>query len=65
MATASDQAEFEKSLDELKRSSEDLKKRIEEQRRKLDLPINPALGDPKIDAANADGHNDIRDGEDD
>jgi len=57
--------QFEKSLEELKRSSEDLKKRIEEERRKLDMPINSSLGDPKIDADNADGHNDLHEEEDD
>jgi hypothetical protein len=65
METATVPSQFEKSLEDLKRSSEDLKKRIEEQRQKLDMPINSSLGDPKIDAANADGHNDLHEDEDD
>ena len=47
------------SLEKLKQASHDLKERIEEQRRKSDMPINSSLGDPKIDADNADGHNDL------
>ena len=53
------------SLEDLKQASHDLKERIEEQRRKTSLPINPALGSPRIDADNADGHNDLPDSEDD
>ena len=47
------------SFEELKQASHDLKERIEEQKRKSAMPINPALGSPAIDAANADGHNDL------
>jgi hypothetical protein len=53
------------SLESLKRASEDLKLRIEEQKRKSAMPINSSLGDPAIDAANADGHNDRADEDDD
>jgi hypothetical protein len=52
-------------VDDLKRHSEDLKARIEEQRRKSAMPVNSSLGDPKIDAENADGRRDIKDDEDD
>lgn len=47
------------SLGELEQASHELKQKIEEQRRKTAMPINPALGDPEIDARNADGHNDL------
>jgi len=46
-------------LDDLKRHAQDLKERIEEQRRKSAMPINSALGSPRIDAENADGRNDL------
>ena len=48
------------SLDELKRHSDDLKHRIEEQRKKSAMPLNSALGSPRIDAENADGRNDLK-----
>jgi len=47
------------TLDDLKRHAQDLKERIEEQRRKSAMPINSALGSPRIDAENADGRNDL------
>ncbi len=52
------------TLDSLKQASRELKDRIEEQKRKSAMPINSSLGDPAIDAANADGHNDRPDDED-
>jgi cell division protein FtsB len=54
----------EASLDKLKQESQALKDRIEELRRKTEMPLNSSLGDPAIDAANADGHNDVPDEED-
>lgn len=51
-------------LAELKRASQDLRARIAEQKRKIAMPINPSLGDPAIDARNADGRNDLRENED-
>jgi len=51
----------EPSLETLKQASHELKEKIEELRRKTAMPINPSLGDPAIDAANADGHNDLPD----
>ncbi len=50
---------------DLKRHSDDLKERIEEQRRKSVMPINSSLGDPKIDAENADGRRDLKGDDDD
>jgi len=55
----------EPSFETLKKASQDLKERIEEQRRKSDMPLNSSLGDPAIDAANADGRNDIKVEDDD
>ena len=52
------------SLETLKKASHDLKERIEEQRRKSDMPVNSSLGDPAVDAANADGHNDLKEEDD-
>jgi hypothetical protein len=54
----------EPSFEQLQRASEDLKKRIEEERRKNAMPLNSSLGDPAIDAANADGHNDLKEDDD-
>jgi hypothetical protein len=58
-----DKKPAEPSLDTLKQASHDLKERIEEQRRKSAMPLNSSLGDPATDAANADGHNDVKDDE--
>jgi len=52
-------------IEKLKQESHDLKERIEELRRKTDMPLNSSLGDPAIDAANADGHNDLPEDEED
>ena len=49
----------------LKQQADDLKQRIEELRRKTDMPVNSALGSPKIDAENADGRRDVKDEEED
>lgn len=55
----------EASLEKLKQESHELKERIEELRRKTSMPVNSSLGDPAIDAANADGHNDLPEEEED
>jgi hypothetical protein len=55
----------DEALADLKRHSEDLKARIEEQRRKSAMPVNSSLGDPKIDAENADGRRDLKDDDED
>ncbi len=47
------------SFDELIKKADELKQRIEEEKRKTNMPINSSLGDPAIDASNADGHNDL------
>jgi len=52
------------TVEDLKRHSQDLKDRIEEQRRKSAMPVNSSLGNPEIDAENADGRRDIKDDED-
>jgi len=51
----------DKKRDDLKHEADDLKQRIEELRRKTEMPVNSALGSPKIDAENADGRRDIKD----
>ncbi len=53
------------TLGDLKRHSEDLKARIEEQKRKSAMPVNSSLGNPEIDAENADGRRDIKGDDDD
>jgi hypothetical protein len=60
-----DEKPADPTLETLKQASHDLKERIEEQKRKSAMPLNSSLGDPAIDAANADGHNDRPDEEDD
>ncbi len=52
------------TLADMKQSSEDLKHKIDELRKKTDMPVNSSLGDPKIDAENADGRRDLPDDED-
>jgi cell division protein FtsB len=64
MAKDTPPGEAEASLDKLKQESQALKERIEELRRKTEMPLNSSLGDPAIDASNADGHNDVADEED-
>jgi hypothetical protein len=48
-------------LADLERQSQELKARIAEQRRRSAMPVNASLGDPAIDARNADGRNDLAD----
>jgi hypothetical protein len=52
------------SLAKLKDASRDLKQRIIEEKRKNDMPINSSLGDPEVDARNADGRNDLPEADD-
>jgi hypothetical protein len=54
----------DKKREDLKHEADDLKGRIEELRRRTDMPVNSALGSPKIDAENADGRRDVK-GDDD
>jgi hypothetical protein len=64
MAQDKTQDAAQKSLDTLKEASRDLKERIIEEKRRNDMPVNSSLGDPKIDAQNADGRNDLPDQDD-
>jgi hypothetical protein len=52
------------SLDELKEASRALKEKIIDEQRKNDMPVNASLGDPAVDARNADGRNDLPESED-
>jgi hypothetical protein len=57
---ASEPQKADETIADLKRHSEDLKARIEEQKRKSAMPVNSSLGNPEIDAENADGRRDIK-----
>jgi hypothetical protein len=48
----------------LKQASRDLKQRIIDEKRRNDMPIDAALGDPKQEARAADGSLDLPDVED-
>jgi hypothetical protein len=50
-----DQKPQDPSLDRLKDASRDLKERIEEQKRKQDMPLDSNLGDPEWEAKAKDG----------
>ena len=56
--------EFSKSLKQLEEDSSELKARIEQERRALDMPINSKLGDPKWEEKAKDGRFDRPEGED-
>ena len=51
-------------LDELKKKAEDLKARIEEAKKRSDMPINSALGSPAWEQNASDGHLDRKDEDD-
>jgi hypothetical protein len=55
---------IEQKLGDLESASRDLKQRIDDEKRKHDMPINSSLGDPAVDARNADGRNDLPDEDD-
>ena len=58
--TADQSAEdFSQSLDRLKKESEDVKARIEEERRKQNMPLNSNLGNPAWEKDASDGHLDV------
>ena len=59
-----DERAFERSLAELEAASRDLKERIIDQKRRNDMPIDPALGNPETERQNADGRNDLPDRDD-
>jgi hypothetical protein len=56
--------EFAKSLDQLKAKSQDVKAKIEQEKRLHDLPLDSKLGDPNWEESVADGHLDLPDTED-
>jgi len=47
--------EFEKSLKEMEKESEELKARIEQERRALDMPVDSNLGKPDWEEKAKDG----------
>ena len=49
----------------MRRASEELKTRIDEARKRNDMPIDSTLGNPKWDQDASDGHLDRRDDDDD
>ena len=53
------------SLPELRKASEDLKTKIAEAKRRNDIPLDSALGNPDWERSAADGHADIPDEDDD
>jgi len=48
--------DFEKSLKELEQESSELKAKIDEERRRHDMPIDSKLGSPEWERKAADGH---------
>jgi hypothetical protein len=52
------------SIDELTKTSEDLKRRIDEARKRSDMPIDAQLGSPDFEQRAADGRFDRPDDED-
>ena len=57
--------EFEKSLKELEKESEELKEKIERERRALDMPVDLNLGNPDWEEKAKDGRFDAPKEEDD
>ena len=53
------------SLPDLRKASEELKTKIAEAKRRNDLPLDSALGNPGWEQSAADGHVDIPDKDDD
>ncbi len=47
------------SLSDLREASRALKEKIIEEKKRNDMPVNSSLGDPEVDARNADGRNDV------
>jgi hypothetical protein len=58
-------AETVRSLAKLKESSNKLREKIVEEKRRRDMPIDSALGNPEEEVRNADGHLDLPDTDDD
>ena len=57
--------EFDKSLERLKKESQEVKTRIEQEKHKHDLPLDSHLGDPAWEDDAADGHLDSPERDDD
>ena len=53
------------SIDELAHASHDLKKRIDEEKRRHDMPVDSKLGNPDWEERAADGRFDLPDKDDD
>jgi hypothetical protein len=51
--------DFSKSLDELKEKSKEVKAKIEQEKRRHDLPLDSKLGDPAWEEKALDEHLDI------
>jgi hypothetical protein len=51
--------DFTKSLDRLKEKSKEMKAKIEQEKRRHDLPIDSKLGDPEWEQSVSDGHLDL------
>ena len=64
MSKEASETRSKETLEELKKSSEELKRRIEEEKKRNEMPLNSSLGDPAVDARNADGRNDLPDQDD-
>jgi hypothetical protein len=57
--------DFSKSLDQLKEKSKEVKAKIEQEKRRHDLPLDSKLGNPAWEDKAADGHLDIPEQDDD
>jgi hypothetical protein len=57
--------DFTKSLDRLKEKSKEVKAKIEQEKRRQDLPLDSHLGNPKWEENAADGHLDVPEQDDD
>jgi hypothetical protein len=55
----------ESATSKLRKASEDLKAKIEDAKRRNDMPIDSALGNPHWEKNAADGHLDVPDKDDD
>ena len=53
------------STSELRQASEELKKKIDDAKRRNDMPLDSALGNPNWENNAADGHLDVPDKDDD
>jgi hypothetical protein len=51
--------DFSKSLDQLKEKSKEVKAKIEQEKRRHDLPLDSNLGNPEWEQNAADGHLDV------